>query len=137
MSAHIVKGSSFRSSGAGKYLSGSQSTHAANLTDCSLVSKRVIGPTEFSPRSMRENDVSTSNPSGLIVPRPVMTTRRMETTGGPAARRRTPRSGLARDVVDRVPDGLDFRGVLVGDRDLELVLELHDELDDVERVGAE
>jgi hypothetical protein len=42
-----------------------------------------------------------------------------------------------RDVLHRVADGLDLLGVLVGDRDLELVLELHHEFDRVERVRAE
>src|SRR5689334_14748743 len=134
-SAHIVNGSSFRRSGAGKYFSGSQSTQAANLTACSLVSKRVIGATEFSPRSMRENEVSTSNPRGLMVPRPVTTTRRMWIHGSHEASQARG-SGLARAVVDRVADGSDLRRVLVGERDLESVLELHYELVDDERVSS-
>src|SRR5687767_6513176 len=41
------------------------------------------------------------------------------------------------DVVDRLPDGLDLLGLLVGDRELELVLELHHEFYGVERVGVQ
>src|SRR6478609_6135768 len=41
------------------------------------------------------------------------------------------------DVVDGLADGLDLLRVLVRDLDPELVLELHDQLDEVERVGVE
>ena len=41
------------------------------------------------------------------------------------------------DVLDGLPDGLDLLGLFVGDGDIELLLELHDELDGVERVGSE
>ena len=41
-------------------------------------------------------------------------------------------SELLRDVVDRVADRLDLLRVFVRNRDLELVLELHDEFDGVE-----
>src|SRR6188474_2393755 len=41
------------------------------------------------------------------------------------------------DVVDGLPDGLDLLGVFVRDLDPELVLELHDQLDEVEGVGVE
>src|SRR4051812_6287205 len=41
------------------------------------------------------------------------------------------------DVVDGLPDGGDLLGVFVGDLDTELVLELHDELDQAERVGVQ
>src|SRR5439155_20788988 len=41
------------------------------------------------------------------------------------------------DVVDGLADGLDLLRVLVGDLDAELILELHDQLDEVERVGIE
>src|SRR5688500_1414819 len=51
---------------------------------------------------------------------------------------RTRRSAqLAADVLHGIADGLDLLGILVGDVDLELVLELHDQLDGVHRVGAE
>src|SRR5207249_6174750 len=41
------------------------------------------------------------------------------------------------DVVDGLADGLDLLGLVVGDLDVELLLQLHDQLDDVERVGAD
>ena len=41
------------------------------------------------------------------------------------------------DVVDRLADGLDLLGLFVGDGDLELLFQLHHQLDDVERVGAD
>src|SRR5262249_57769863 len=39
------------------------------------------------------------------------------------------------DVVDGLTDRLDLLGLVVGDGDLELLFQLHDQLDDVERVG--
>src|SRR5947199_2181043 len=44
---------------------------------------------------------------------------------------------MRRDVVDRLADGRDLLGVLVRDLDPELVLELHDQLDEIERVRIE
>jgi hypothetical protein len=41
------------------------------------------------------------------------------------------------DVFDGVADGADALGVLVGDLGSELLLEAHDELDQVERVGVQ
>src|SRR5205809_3605780 len=41
------------------------------------------------------------------------------------------------DVVDGLADGLNLLRVLVGDLDPELVLELHDQLDEIERVRVE
>src|SRR5262245_41499397 len=41
------------------------------------------------------------------------------------------------DVVDGLPDGHELLGILVRDLDPELVLELHDQLDEVERVRVE
>src|SRR5947209_10565706 len=44
---------------------------------------------------------------------------------------------VAGDVVDRLADSGDLLRVLVRDLDPELILELHDQLDEVERVGVE
>src|SRR6476646_10219554 len=44
---------------------------------------------------------------------------------------------VRRDVVDGLADGRDLLGVLVRDLDPELVLELHDQLDEIERVRVE
>lgn len=41
------------------------------------------------------------------------------------------------DVIDRGADGRDLLCVFIGDRDSELIFELHDELDSVERVSSE
>src|SRR5688500_9954765 len=48
-------------------------------------------------------------------------------------------SGLAaiRDVGDRLAHGRDLLGIFVGDFDLELFFESHDQLDRIERIGAE
>src|SRR5262249_36962649 len=54
-----------------------------------------------------------------------------------AARGRSPRLLVRRHVVDGLADGLDLLRVLVRDLDPELVLELHDQLDEVEGVGVE
>src|SRR5689334_25202645 len=47
------------------------------------------------------------------------------------------RSAVGGDVVDRLTDGRDLLGILVGDLETELVFELHDQLDQVERVGVQ
>jgi hypothetical protein len=44
---------------------------------------------------------------------------------------------VRRDVVDSLTDSLNLLSVLVRDLDRELVLQLHDQLDKVERVGIE
>src|SRR4028119_1363113 len=41
------------------------------------------------------------------------------------------------DILDGLADGLDLLGLLVGDRDVELLFELHDQFDGVERVGPQ
>ena len=41
------------------------------------------------------------------------------------------------DVIDRLADRRDLLRVVVGDLDAELILELHDQLDQIERVGVE
>src|SRR5215218_6943318 len=69
--------------------------------------------------------VATSLPTGVTTPSPVTTTRRFI------------RPDLLVQVRDRVADGAELLRVLVGDVDVELLLELHDQLDDVEAVGAE
>ena len=44
---------------------------------------------------------------------------------------------MKRSGYDCAGDGVELDGVLVGDHDAELVLERHDQLDDVERIGAD
>src|SRR2546421_868964 len=63
-------------------------------------------------------------------------------TGSASSRRSSSTCGsspllMRGDVVDRLAYGLDFLRVLVRDLDPELILQLHDELDQVERVGVE
>ena len=41
------------------------------------------------------------------------------------------------DVLDGLADGLDLLGGVIGDVDIELFFEFHDELDGIERIGAE
>src|SRR5690348_10301300 len=45
--------------------------------------------------------------------------------------------GVLLDVADRILDGLDLLGFFVGDFEIEGLLEGHDELDPIERIGAE
>src|SRR5262245_3094557 len=82
--------------------------------------------------------VTTSLPSGLTMPMPVITTRLSSIV------RVVRRAGMGRlildalfDVTDRVLDGLDLLGVVVGDLERELFLDRHHELHDVERVRTE
>src|SRR5207249_1410108 len=44
---------------------------------------------------------------------------------------------VGRDVVDCLPDRLDLLGVVVRDLDPELILELHYQLDQIQRVGVQ
>src|SRR5262249_30739723 len=139
---NIVNGSSLRNSGPAKCSSAFQSTEAAKRTGRSSTGKLWIGRTPFSPASRRCQMRGTSEPRAVTDPRPVITTRRMDdggSTGGASpsgragARDARRASGLGLDVLDRRADGLDLLGILVGDGDLELVLELHHQLDGVQR----
>src|SRR5256712_2071515 len=59
-------------------------------------------------------------------------------SGRPSIRRSSRAPLLVRgDVVDSLTDGLDLLRVLVGNLDPELVFELHDQLDEIERIGIE
>src|SRR5688572_24689157 len=105
---------------------------------------------------------STLSPSDVTTPRPVTTTRRLFMKRCPLSvvRRQScspSRTGSANcttdhgqlttdpsllvcvllDVVDGLTHGLDLLGLLVGDRELELVLELHHEFYGVERVSVQ
>src|SRR5258708_7763413 len=51
--------------------------------------------------------------------------------------KRTVSALVSLDIGDDVLDGADFLGVLVGDFDVELLLQRHHQLDDVERVRTE
>src|SRR4051812_14119935 len=124
-----------------------------------------MGPMPLLPAMRLVQVVSTSPPSGVTSPRPVTTTRRIQSllagTGErlPDMGRRRPfvdrpgrgavlqnstrrarraGSGLVRlDIVDGVADRPDLLGGIVRNLDAELLLEGHDELDDVEAVGTQ
>src|SRR3990172_11669435 len=76
-------------------------------------------------------------PTGLMIPRPVMTTRRRDNVAplcvdyGISAL-----LGVADNVIDRLLHRRDLLGFLVRDLHLELLLEGHHQLDRVERGGA-
>src|SRR5580765_6575864 len=91
---------------------------------------------------MARHVVATSLPTGVIAPIPVTTTRRFI---DPSSR---PSLGMLRSgslrarhllvqVADRIADRAELLGIFIRDVDVELLLELHDQLDDIEAVGAE
>ena len=104
--------------------------------------------------SVSFQNASTECPLGARAPRPVMTTRRFSTEGHlrigfgsqrmdvrnrPKDRGRRPSTGDPRapllpllKVLDRFPNGRDLLGILVGDLQIELLLEGHHELDRVQ-----
>src|SRR3972149_7953370 len=90
-----------------------------------------MGPMPDLPASRADQNSSAVLPTGVTAPTPVMTTRRLSTAcSGPV-----PLLVLF-DVIDGVPDGHDLLRVLVGDLEVELLLEGHDQLHGVERIGA-
>src|SRR5436190_12435091 len=121
-------------------------------------SKRVIFPAPLLDARMFAQVVSTSAPSGVTRPSPVTTTRRIvhsirSNANGlprdgkpfvpPLFRRKGEAANWLRsalvlvDKVDRVLDGRDLLGSIVGDFDTEFLFERHHQFDDVEAVGSE
>src|SRR6266568_8707071 len=112
-----------------------------------------MGPMPLWPWTRACQFSSIPTPSGVTSPIPVMTTLRMSSpkivVGGPTncqtrdepSSRGTARRFLLLDVrlhvIDRVLDGLDLLGVLVGDLDVEGLLEREHELDDGQGVRLE
>src|SRR5262249_23940800 len=91
-------------------------------------SKLEMRSTPLWPASSAFQVSSTLLPTAQIRPMPVTTTRRSKLL----------RSFRVRcDVVDGVLDGADLFSVLVGNLDFESLFESHDQLDCVERVGAQ
>src|SRR5262245_14742649 len=83
------------------------------------------------PDTPWSRDVQNSSallPMGVTAPNPVTTTRRLSTLCASSLL-------VFLDVVDGVSDGRDLLGVLVGDLEIELLLERHHQLDGVERIG--
>src|SRR5690242_9044962 len=113
-------------------------------------SKRVMGPIPLCPLRMASHADTTVLPTGETIPRPVTTTRRlltrylyetrMEGARGARAPSNSVASGLGAplvDVLDGLMDRRDLLGVLIGNLDLEFLLEGHDELNRIERIGPE
>src|SRR3954463_5207324 len=115
-----------------------------------VASNLVIAPMPLLPLMSAFQFASVPIPSDDTRPMPVTTTRRLLTIllcEVPAVGRwvafpvTVPRRlllglGVRVDVLDRFLDARDLLGVLVGNLDPELLLERHDQLHGVERVGA-
>src|SRR5262245_52389866 len=132
--AYLRKGSNLRSSFLSMYLSGSKPlTSAAMRVSKPVGSNRVMGPAPERPSIRPAQNSSAVFPTGVTAPTPVITTRRlsMVMTG------RTTRLLVLLDVADGVADGRDLLRVLVGNLEVELLLEGHYQLDRVQRVGAQ
>src|SRR5688572_13719321 len=99
-------------------------TSPPNRTFIPSVGNFVRGAIPLRPARRPSQKELASLPSGVTTPSPVMTTRCLGTF-------------VRLDVLDRVADGLDLLGRVVGDAEIERVLDLHHELDGVEAVGAE
>src|SRR6267378_3648881 len=103
-----------------------------------VASNFVMGPTPDRACLSADQNSSAVLPTGVSAPSPVTTTRRVVIDRAPRAR---PEIGapsrILLDVLDRVADGHDLLGILVGDLDVEMLLESHDELNRVERIGAQ
>src|SRR6266545_3596329 len=98
-------------------------------------SNLVMRPMPERPSSNPRHVGSFPAPRGEIMPMPVMTTRRLFT--GIESQSWLGCFGALLDVVDGVFDFADFFGLVVGDLNAELLLESHDQLDLIERVGPQ
>src|SRR5262249_23765653 len=90
-------------------------------------SKAVTAPSPEGPATIPAHVSSVVRPRGLTIPRPVTTTL-LSVMFALAKSVRPLRLRLLFDIVDGVRDGRDLFRVLVGDFDLELFLERHDQL---------
>src|SRR5690606_737772 len=109
------------------YSSGSKPfTSHAKRTCWLLASNLVIGAAPDLPASRFAQLSSVVSPTGDTRPSPVTTTRRF-----------TSLAQLLVQVLERIADGTELLSLLVGDVDVELLLECHHQLDGIERVGAE
>src|SRR4051812_44251327 len=119
---------------------GSTAATPAILTARSSAQSASIRRTPERPLTMASQVLATSPPTGLVVPRPVTTTRVRLI----AARFRAKKDGKAGgsalgalDERDRVTDRLEVLHLVVGDRDAELLLGGHDHLDHGQGVDVE
>src|SRR5688572_4654611 len=109
------------------YWSGSKPfTSQANRTESCAGSNLRMGAAPGVPARSADQVDSTSFPTGVTSPRPVTTTRRVNLL-----------SDLLVQVIHRIAHGAELLRVLVGDVDVELLLEGHDQLDGVQTVRAE
>src|SRR5690348_5758744 len=155
-----MKGSIFLTSFGGTCCAGSKSrTSPAIRVGKVLASKCVTGPIPLRPATMLSQAVLMSLPTGETMPRPVTTTRlfirsfqgcknescaigrsfRFNGSKRPGETPRMRASGLyvGLDVIHRLLHGGDLLGFLVRDLGLELFLEGHDQLNGIERIGAQ
>src|SRR5438132_1075025 len=100
-------------------------------------SNLVIVPMPLLPALSAAQLTSVPMPSDDTRPMPVMTTRRLLTMLLRAPQVLLLGLGVRLDVLDGFLDARDLLGVLVGNLAPELLLEGHDELDGVERVGTQ
>src|SRR5690349_22550558 len=120
---------------------GSTATRPAILTGISSAHSSVRVRTPERPASMPSQVDATSPPSGLVVPIPVTRTR-VRLMQGTLSTRGVEEDGEgsalgALDERDGVADGLEVLDLVVGDRDAELLLGRHDDLDHRGRVDVE
>src|SRR5262245_28399514 len=108
----------------------------ANLVEWSTGSQCVMAETPLRPSTSPVQVSAKLSPRLVAPPRPVTTTRRVFMRW-PIAACCSGGGHVGLDEVHRVANGLDLLGLFVRDRDVEVVLELHDQLDCVERVRAE
>src|SRR5688572_1388504 len=85
-----------------------------------------MGAAPERPASSPSQVDSTSVPTGVTSPRPVTTTRRVKLL-----------PDLLVEIRHGIANGAELLRFLVGDIDVELLLERHDQLHGVEAVGAE
>src|SRR6185436_2919941 len=105
-------------------------TSPAMRADHCAASKRVIGPMPLVPAQSASQVCCVPMPTDETRPTPVTTTRLLKSP-------RLLLLGVALDVLDGFLHAGDLLGVLVWNFDAEFLFEGHDELDRVERVGAQ
>src|SRR3954452_9002969 len=101
-------------------------TSQAKRTESCWGSNLVIGAAPGVPASNALQLDSTSVPTGVTSPRPVTTTRFAKLL-----------PDFLVEIIHGIADGTKLLGIFVGNVDVELLLERHDELDRVQAVGAE
>src|SRR5271165_1162192 len=124
MKRAILRASFFSTNCSGSKFLTSAAMRQANCD----ASKPVMLSTPLLPASSAGHTSATLLPTAQMIPIPVTTTRRLKLLRS---------FRVCVDVVHRVLHGADFLRLLVGNLDLESLFERHDQLDRVERIGAE